>query len=424
MNVLEIIEKKKRGLPLSREELSFVVNGYVDGTVPDYQVSAWLMAVNLIGMSERETFDLTDVMLKSGEVNDFDGRGYLDKHSTGGVGDSTTLIVLPVLASMGYKFWKMSGAGLGHTGGTLDKLNSVGAETSLTAEQAEEIVNTHGFAVVGQTKNLCPADKKLYALRDVTATVDSVPLIASSIMSKKLAGGADGIVLDVKCGSGAFMKRLSEAESLAHAMVKIGENAGKNVVAVITDMNEPLSDYVGNRMEIYGVFEVLDGKKNKLYEVSRALAVALLAATGLDEATAYIRFDEEISTGRAKQKLIDVLKAQGATDESLSDLLRCNHTAEVRACASGFVGAVDTEAVGRCAMLLGAGRAKLGEAIDYEAGLVYKVRIGDYVSEGDVLFTAHFNDKSKVGALVALPNAIKLTDRPVDRAQAVLKIAR
>ena len=424
MNAVSIIEKKKRGAILTREEIAFIVNGYVDGTVPDYQVSAWLMAVNLIGMSEEETFALTDVMLNSGEVNDFHGRGYLDKHSTGGVGDSTTLVVLPVLASMGYQFYKMSGAGLGHTGGTLDKLNSVGAETSLTPERTEEIVKTHGFAVVGQTKNLCPADKKLYALRDVTATVDSIPLIASSIMSKKLAGGADSIVLDVKYGSGAFMKSASQAESLAHEMCKIGKNAGKNVSAVITDMNEPLSNYVGNRMEIHGVMEVLDGKKNKLYEVSRALAVALLSVSGVDEATAYVRFDEEIESGRAKQKLIDVLKAQGATDESLNNLLHSTFTADVRATQSGFVAAVDTEAVGRTAMLLGAGRAKLGDNIDFEAGLIYNVRIGDYVEEGDVLFTAHFNDKSKVAALTTLYKAVRLTDVPPQRPGAVLKIVR
>lgn len=424
MNVLSVIEKKKRGIPLSREELAFIVNGYVDGTVPDYQMSAFLMAINLVGMSDDETFALTEIMLRSGEVNDFDGRGYCDKHSTGGVGDSTTLIVLPVLASMGYEFWKMSGAGLGHTGGTLDKLNSVGAQTDVSHERAEAIVAEHGFTVIGQTKSICPADKKLYALRDVTATVDSIPLIASSIMSKKLAGGADNIVLDVKCGSGAFMKTFPLAESLASKMCRIGENAGKHVVSVITDMNEPLSDYIGNRMEIYGVLEVLDGKKNKLYEVSRALSVALLSAMGVDDATAYARFDEEIESGRAKAKLIAVLKAQGATDESLSDLLRSTYRAEVCATSSGFVTAVDTEAVGRCAMLLGAGRAKLGDEIDYEAGLVYRVRIGDYVNEGEPLFTAHFNDKTKLGALTSLPSAIMLTDRPPERIAPVLKILR
>lgn len=424
MNTLDILEKKKRGEELSYAELEHIIKGYVDGNVPDYQVSAFLMAVNLKGMTERETFNLTEIMLNSGENTGLSGKGYFDKHSTGGVGDSTTLIVLPVLASLGYKCWKMSGGALGFTGGTLDKLASVGARTDLSAEQTASVIERYGMAIVGQTKNICPADKKLYALRDVTATVDSIPLIASSIMSKKLAGGADNIVLDVKCGSGAFMKAEESATALAEEMCKIGKNAGKNVVAVVTDMNEPLSSYVGNRLEIYGVLEVLSGAKNKLYEVARELTVTLLASVGQDVESAELSFDEAISSGRARERLLDVLRAQGTTDDDLDNLLHAGRVAEVRACESGYVTAVDTEAVGRAVCLLGAGREKLGDEIDYEAGVIWKKRIGDEVQAGDTLFIAHFNKDNVDSALEMLSGAVKITDKKPEESPSVKKILR
>ena len=390
MRMYDIIEKKKRGGVLSREEIAWMIQGFVRGEIPDYQMSAMLMAIYFQGMEDGEITDLTLEMAHSGDMVDLSTiKGVkVDKHSTGGVGDKTTLIAGPLAAACGVKVAKMSGRGLGHTGGTVDKLESIpGFRTEIGREEFFQIVEDHGIAVIGQSGNLVPADKKLYALRDVTATVDSIPLIASSIMSKKLAAGSDGIVLDVKTGSGAFMKDPASSRALAEKMVAIGRQAGKRCCALITNMDVPLGHAVGNALEMREAVETLMGRgPADLVRVSTELAALMVwlgdiggrsegnagqRDAGLDRAREQVM--EALSTGAGLKVLADMVKAQGGDPQCVREPDRLaigQERLEVKAPSDGFMGHMDTEAVGIASVLLGAGRSRKEDALDYGAGIM------------------------------------------------------
>ncbi len=402
MRAYDIIYKKRKGLPLSKEEIDFIIEGYMRGDVADYQMSSLLMAICFNSMNELETFYLTDAMIKSGDTVDLSEFGHLsvDKHSTGGVGDKTTLIVAPIVASLGCKVAKMSGRGLGHTGGTVDKLESIkGYKSSLSSEEFLNQVRKTGIAVTGQSGNLAPADKKLYALRDVTATVDSIPLIASSIMSKKLASGANSIVLDVKCGSGAFMKNEAEAKNLAKAMIDIGNKFGRRVRALITNMDVPLGRFVGNSLEVYEAVQVLSGNGEKsLTEICISLAsnmISLAFDISIDEAK--IKVNDAISTGLALDKMKEWIKIQGGDISLLLEprmLLNVKYKKEFKSTKSGYVSKINAEDVGIASMLLGAGRAKKDDVIDYTAGIELKCEYGDFINENDTLCVLYSSDEN------------------------------
>lgn len=396
----DIIAHKRDGKPLSDPEIDFFVAGVTDGSIPDYQISALLMAIVLQGMDDRETARLTDRMAHSGEMIDLSPiEGFkVDKHSTGGVGDKTTLIVAPIVAACGVRVAKMSGRGLGHTGGTIDKLEAIpGFSTALPPEQFFEIVSKVGVAVAGQSGNLAPADKKLYALRDVTATVESIPLIAASIMSKKLASGADGIVLDVKCGSGAFMKTQADATRLAETMVAIGEANGRRVVALITDMDCPLGTAIGNSLEVIEAVETLRGHgPADLTEVSLALAANMLwlAMPARSLAECHQLAAEALESGRAFETLVQMVAAQGGDTAVLYDptkFLQAAVQAEIFSPTAGYLAKIDTNAVGMASMLLGAGRATKEETIDFAAGIRFPVRLGEWVEAGQPIATFYTN---------------------------------
>ncbi len=406
MRIGDIIERKKRRRRLSDEEIRFVVERYVSGEIPDYQISALLMAVWFAGMDEAETTALTLAMADSGDRIDLSGVDGVpvDKHSTGGVADTTTLIVAPVVAACGGRMAKMSGRGLGHTGGTLDKLEAIpGMRVDLSAEEFVRTVNRCGLSIVGQTGNLVPADKKLYALRDVTATVDSAPLIASSIMSKKLASGASGIVLDVKWGSGAFIKTTEEATRIAHLMTAIGTRAGRTTVALVTDMNQPLGSGVGNALDVAEAISVLRGEcSGDLLDVSTALARELLVIAGLyvdaDSAEAAAR--RAIDSGEALARLAAMIEAQHGDPRVVDEvalLPRARRTVSVRSRSGGFVVAIDAERIGSAAQILGAGRARKDDPIDPAVGIVVKKRLGDPVDSGEELAVLHINEEGAAG---------------------------
>lgn len=399
MRMYDIIEKKRNGGTLSQEEIAYFVQGYTKGEIPDYQASALAMAIYFQGMTKEETAQLTWAMARSGDMVDLSAiQGVkVDKHSTGGVGDKTTLIVAPVVAACGAKVAKMSGRGLGHTGGTLDKLEAIpGLSTSIPKERFFEIVNQVGVAVIGQTGNLAPADKKLYALRDVTATVDSIPLIASSIMSKKLAAGSDCILLDVKTGNGAFMKTLEGSIELAQEMVAIGEHAGRRTVALITEMGRPLGHLVGNALEVQEAVETLQGRgPEDLYQVCVQLAGNMLYLAGKGSYEDCCRMAQQaIADGSALQKLKEMVAAQGGDVSCLEDPSRfpqtaCHHVVKAR--QSGYITAMDTEAIGITSVVLGAGRASKEDAIDYAAGLRISKKTGEWVEEGQELAVLYTN---------------------------------
>ena len=392
MRAVDLIAKKRDGGVLTEEEIQFLIAGYTDGSIPDYQMSAWAMAVFYRGMTDEETAVLTDAMMRSGDQVDLRcfGEMSVDKHSTGGVGDKTTLIVAPVVASLGGKVAKMSGRGLGHTGGTVDKLESIaGFRTTLTAEQFRTQVEEIGVAVIGQSGNLTPADKKLYALRDVTATVDSIPLIASSVMSKKLAAGSKSIVLDVKCGSGAFMKTREDGKLLAEKMVAIGKACGRQVAALITNMDIPLGTHIGNALEVQEAVEVLSGKPGDLRQICTELSANLLALChGWELEEARRRVLEAIDSGKALQTMQAWIAAQGG-DPDFSKLPKADVVRPVLAERTGWLTHMDAEKVGISSSLLGAGRMKKDDAIDYAAGIVLEKKTGDYVQTGDVLAWFH-----------------------------------
>ena len=409
MRFVDLIEKKADGLSLSKEEIQFMVDGYVKGDIPDYQMSAMMMAILQKDMSDEETAELTMAMMHSGEVVDLSELPgiKLDKHSTGGVGDTTTLVVAPLVAACGGTVAKMSGRGLGHTGGTLDKLESIpGTSVEQSLEQFKSIVKKCGLAVIGQTGNLDPADKKMYALRDVTATVRSVPLIASSIMSKKLASGADAIVLDVKTGTGAFMKNVDEAKRLARTMVSIGTLTHRKVRALITDMNQPLGNAVGNALEVYEAVELLSGKipeTDPLFEVCMLLGENLLMMADIaeDSTSARKMLKEKIQDGSGLKKLREMITLQGGdasylSVERMQKLIEVKQVIDLPCKEDGYVTDMNAEMIGTAAQMLGAGRATKEDVIDPAVGLIMKVRCGTQVKKGDRLCTLYVNDDTNL----------------------------
>ena len=404
MRIYDIIEKKRDGHKLTKEEIDFFVQEYTAERIEDYQASALLMAIFINGMDEEETVNLTESMAKSGDMIDLSAIAgkKVDKHSTGGVGDKTTLICAPIVAACGGKVAKMSGRGLGHTGGTVDKLESIpGYQTALSREQFFKTVNECGVSVIGQSGNLAPADKKLYALRDVTATVDSIPLIASSIMSKKLAAGSDCILLDVKTGSGAFMKTLDDSIKLAQTMVAIGELAGRRTVALITDMDTPLGYGIGNSIEVMESMDVLKGHgPADLTEVSLQLAANMLYLVGKGTpAECRAMAEKAIADGSAFETFCKMVRAQGGDDSVLRDYTKFQqapYRAEVKAERSGYITKMNAEEIGETSVVLGAGRETKESAIDFAAGLILHKKYGDEVQEGDTLVTLY---TSKEGAL-------------------------
>ena len=410
MRMYDIIAKKRDGKELSDAEIRFFVNGYTRGEIPDYHMSALLMAIYFVGLTEQETVSLTQYMAMSGDMLDLNYFGNLscDKHSTGGVGDKTTLIVAPIAAACGCKVAKMSGRGLGHTGGTADKLEAIkGYKTDLSGDEFFNTVNKIGVAVVTQSGNLTPADKKLYALRDVTATVESIPLIASSVMSKKLAAGAKNIVLDVKYGSGAFMKTKQDAEKLADTMVKIGNLCGRKTSALITDMNTPLGFAVGNSLEVIESINILKGKqKGDLYEISIALAGNMIALSqNISEQEGCKRAKQALDSGMAFLKFREWIAAQGGNTECIDDTSAfetADFSMEIKSADSGFITAMDCEKIGTAAAILGAGRITKDDKIDLASGIIISAKTGDYVGFGDRIATLYSNSKEKLNEAAAI----------------------
>jgi len=425
MNMIEIITKKKLGQPLTHEEIVHFTKGAADGSIPDYQLAALLMAIRLNGMTPQETTDLTLAMRDSGDVCDLSAIPgvKVDKHSTGGVGDTTTLVLAPLVAACGVPVAKMSGRGLGHTGGTLDKLESIsGLSVSLTEEQFVGQVSDIGLAVIGQTASLAPADKTLYSLRDVTATVDSLPLIASSIMSKKLASGADAIVLDVKTGSGALMETVDDAIALAQAMVDIGTLSGKPVRAIVTGMGQPLGTHIGNALEVKEAIDVLSGRvTGDLLEVALLLGSHMLVLGGktADIGTAREMLLSALRTGSGLSRLKAMIAAQGGDPACVSDTRLLPQPAlirEVKAGCTGYVARMDTEALGYAAQAMGAGRVRKTDEIDPSVGYILPVRIGDQITPDTTLCTLYARSEADADkAEQAIRAAITISDAPVER---------
>lgn len=405
MRMYDLIMKKRNGGALSKEEIYYMVSGYTKGEIPDYQMSAMMMAIYFVGMNEEETLFLTMAMAKSGDMLDLSPiQGIkVDKHSTGGVGDKTSLALTPMVAACGVKVAKMSGRGLGHTGGTIDKLESFkGFTTEITTRQFLKNVNEIGIAIMGQTRELAPADKKLYALRDVTATVDNMSLIASSIMSKKLAAGADAIVLDVKTGSGAFMKKEEDAFALAREMVKLGKNAGRDTVAVVSDMDQPLGNAVGNALEVKEAIETLRGKGPKDFtELCLTLGALMLIMAGKakTEEQGVDMLKQAVSDGSALHKLAEFIKAQGGDERMVYDPLllpKAKLTEPVLSPKDGYVEKLVCDEVGICSLILGGGRETKESSIDLSVGILLEKKVGSYVKKGDVLAYLHANDEGKL----------------------------
>ena len=431
MRIYDIIAKKRDGYELSDEEIAFFIKNYVSGEIKDYQASALMMAIYLNGMSDRETVTLTLEMAKSGDMLDLSAiEGIkVDKHSTGGVGDKTTLIVAPIVAALGCKVAKMSGRGLGHTGGTVDKLESIdGFNIALEPDEFLDTVNKTGICVVGQTGNLAPADKKIYALRDATATVGSIPLIASSIMSKKLAAGSDCIVLDVKYGSGAFMKTPEDALLLSEKMVAIGKGAGKKVRAVISDMDTPLGKNIGNILEVKEAVEILkSGTDSDLTQVCIALAaniIVLAFGTPYDEAEKKVL--TVLGNGDAYNKFLEMVSAQGG-DASLIEntekfrKARCRK--EILSPADGYISATDAEKIGSASVVLGAGRATKDDAIDYTAGIILHKKTGDKVQKGELIAELFTDEESSlVSAETMFMSGLTFSEKKTERAELIYRV--
>jgi len=423
MRAVDLIIKKRDRQELSGEEIEFFVQGFTRGEIPDYQVSAWAMAVLLNGMTERETADLTLVMAHSGEILDLSGVVDIavDKHSTGGVGDKTSLVVLPIVAACGLPVGKMSGRGLGFSGGTLDKLESIpGYRVDLSIEEFKKQLAEIGIVLTGQSPELAPADGKLYALRDVTGTVQSIPLIASSIMSKKIASGAQAILLDVKTGLGAFMQTVDEARSLSHLMVSIGELAGRKVVTLLSDMNQPLGEAVGNALEVREAIATLHGKgpagfHEHCLTVSAHLLLLGRRAEDLDAAKKLAQF--ALDKGTAYIKFLSLVSAQGG-DISFVDqpekLPQAKHVETVKSPRSGYLSQIHARLVGEATVALGAGRARKGDPVDHAVGLVIHHKVGERVAKGEPLFTIHANDTTKLAeAREVVLEAFKWSATPV-----------
>jgi len=431
LRVVDLIIKKKLKKELTKEEIHFLIDGYVHDRIPDYQMSALLMAISLNGQTTEEQVNLTYEMLESGDKIDLSSLDGIkvDKHSTGGVGDKTTLVVAPLIASCGLIMAKMSGRGLGHTGGTIDKLEAIpGFRVGLTEQEFLKQVRNISIAVVGQTANIAPADKKLYALRDVTGTVDSIGLIASSIMSKKLASGATHIMLDVKVGDGAFMKNLDEARNLANAMVKIGNASGKTTVAMLTDMDQPLGCAVGNSLEVIEAIETLKGNGPKDFsdlctELTSEILIMCKAAKTKEEAISIIK--EKISSGKALDKLREMIAHQGG-DTSVIDnyslLGEAKSVIQIRSEVAGYVHNINTLDIGNAAMILGAGRSHKDEEIDMAVGVKVFKKVGDKVNKGDVLAEVHANDKNVDQAIKGILNAYTIGKEEKRENKIVLEI--
>lgn len=420
MRMIDIIEKKRDGKSLTKEEIEFFVNGYTHGEVPDYQASSLAMAIFFQDMNDEERAALTMSMVNSGEkidLSDINGIK-VDKHSTGGVGDTTTLVLAPLVAAVGVPVAKMSGRGLGHTGGTIDKLESVkGFNVEISEKDFIKLVNDNQVAVIGQSGNLTPADKKLYALRDVTGTVNSIPLIASSIMSKKIAAGADAIVLDVKTGSGAFMKTLDDAEALAHAMVRIGNNVGRNTMAIISDMSQPLGNAIGNALELKEAIATLKGNGPKdltelVLTLGSQMVVLAEQATSLDEARQMLI--DAIKTGKALNKFKTFLSNQGGDDsivDSPEKLPSAKYQVEFKAKKDGYITEIIANEIGVASMMLGAGRQTKEDVIDLDVGIVLNKKVGEHVEKGENILTIHTNTKEIDDILYKLDNSITIESK-------------
>ncbi len=416
MRMLDLITKKRDGYALTKAEIEFIVHGYTQGNIPDYQMSSFLMATYFNGMTDQESTDLAIAMMHSGDtfnLEDIDGIK-VDKHSTGGVGDKVTLVLGPLVAACGAKFAKMSGRGLGHTGGTLDKLESIpGYNIVLDEDAFKAQVNKIGISVIGQSKNITPADKKMYALRDVTGTVPSIPLIASSIMSKKLASGADAICLDVKVGNGAFMTDLEEAKKLAILMVQIGKLAGKSVKAILTNMDEPLGFAVGNTLEVIEAIETLKGQGPKdLESVVLEIGSYLLEDAGIaSKQAAMDLLKSKLHNGEALNKLVELVKAQGGDASFILNpekFVKASQVLPLVAKEDGYIDSMVTIDIGLAAAFLGAGRETVDGIIDPAVGIVFKKKIGDYVRKGDVILEVHANQKGVQEAMQTLEKSIKI----------------
>ncbi|MDP3147905.1 MAG: thymidine phosphorylase [Ignavibacteria bacterium] len=420
MNTIELIRKKRNGESLSKDEILFLVSSYTKNIIPDYQFAAFLMAVYLKGMNTTETAALTEAMLYSGKVIDLSSiKGIkIDKHSTGGVGDKTSLIIAPIAAAAGVNVPMISGRGLGHTGGTLDKLEAIpGYSTNLSLSNYKKVLKKCGLVLIGQTKEIAPADKLIYALRDVTATVESIPLITGSIMSKKLAEGIDGLVLDVKTGSGAFMQKFSDAKALAQSLINTAKAFDKKVLAFITDMNQPLGNYIGNWFEVYESIKILRGEVvPDLCEVSFTLSGAMIylggEAKSIEEG---IKLSKElIANGKAFEKFVELVKLQGGDVSYLyqpEKYPRSKHTLKVVSKNEGFVSAIDTYQIGVAALELGAGRLKKEDVIDPKAGIIFHKKLGDKLAKGEIVAEL-FTDKKNIlpGAEKRIINALRVTE--------------
>ena len=395
MNIIDIINKKRLNKELTREEIDFVIKGYLDETIKDYQMSSLLMAIVINGMTDKETINLTDIMLKSGDIIDLskiDGI-IVDKHSTGGVGDKVTLVLAPLLASLGIKIAKMSGRGLGHTGGTIDKLESIeGFKTNISEKKFINQVNKINIALVSQTGNLVPADKKIYALRDVTGTVESIPLIASSIMSKKIASGADIILIDVKVGNGALMKNLNDAKALAKLMVKIGKAYRKPTICLITNMEEPLGYAIGNALEVKEAIDTLNGNgPSDLLEVVITLCSIIIGAVKkIPNNEAKNMLFKQLNNGEAYKKFLELVKAQSG---DINKIKISDKVFSIKSDKSGYINKIDAMKLGEIAKMIGAGRNTLEDTIDYEVGLVLNKKVGDYVEKDEELLKVYLKDK-------------------------------
>lgn len=432
MRIYDLIMKKRNGGELAKEEIDYLVSAYTNGEIPDYQMSAMLMAIYFRGMNPRETADLTMAMVNSGDILDLsmvDGVK-ADKHSTGGVGDKVSLVLGPMAAAVGMPVAKMSGRGLGHTGGTIDKLESIpGFITSMEPERFISQINSIKIALTGQTGNLTPADKKIYALRDTTATVESIPLIASSIMSKKIAAGADVIVLDVKCGSGAFMKTQEDAEKLASLMVDIGKSLGRRTTAVITDMDEPLGHAVGNANEVIEAVETLKGRGSMdVLEVSLVLGSWMLVGSGMEKSQqeAYLKLKQTIDNKSALNKFREWITAQGGDAGVIDDYKRLPQAKlviDVNAPKSGYINHMDSDEIGMAAMVLGAGREKKGDDIDLAVGIDLLKKTGDYAKEGEIIAKIYANDENRAqSSIQRLIAAYTINETKADKTALIKKV--
>lgn len=422
MDILDIIDKKEKGEKLTKEELQYVIDGYLDGTIKDYQMSALLTEIDLLGLSEEETINLTDIMLHSGEILDLGFDNIVDKHSTGGVGDKTTIVLAPLVASLGVKVAKMSGRGLGHTGGTIDKLESIkGFKTSMSLDEFKNQVDKIGIALVGQMGNLVPADKKIYALRDVTGTVDSIPLIASSIMSKKLASGASSIVIDLKVGSGALVNNLDEAEELAHLMVKIGKNNNKKTACVLTNMDEPLGYAVGNSIEVIEAINTLkgDGPEDLTDLVIKLGSLMVSMGLNISEEEAEEKVKENLYNGKGYEKMLEWVKAQGG---DINNIPLAKHSKEIIAQTDGYISAINALEIGKLSRKLGAGRLTKDDEIDLTVGIILNHKVGEYVQKDETLATVFYNEKEVTDEEIL--SCFKFSENPVEEPKLIIDIIR